>query len=204
MINRVQKLYGSIGSHTNSKEQKHGIVVVDTCGGYVKNVFGNTSAKLIILDENVDNKRKIGTIAFKNRVKSYIWLGIVSRYELTDDQQDLLSALGKWLKKNSHGGKLVGEVLFEGEVYPDLEFPNIMKASRAERAYRAIMSSYYAYTMLDEFIDGPGDLICDIMHLCDLCDLPFEDVMDRAMMHYDNEKAEENEYKTQRVLPVHD
>jgi len=71
-------------------------------------------------------------------------------------------------------------------------------------AYRAIMRSDYAYTMIGEFIDGLGDLICDIMHLCDLCDLPFEDVMDRAMMHYDEEKAEEDEYKTQRDLPVHD
>ena len=204
MINRVQKLYGNIGTYMNSKEAKHGLVVVDTCGGYVKNVFGNTAAKLIILDENVDNKRKIGTIAFKDGVKSYIWFGIVSRYQLTDDQWDLLSALGKCLKKNSHGGKLVGEVLFEGEVYPDLEFPNILKASRAELAYRAIMRSNFAYTMLDEFINGPGDLICNIMHLCDLCDLPFEDVMDRAMMHYDNEKAEEDEYKTQRDLPIHD
>ena len=204
MINRVQKLYGSISPYMNSKEPKHGIVVVDTCGGYVKNVLGNTAAKLIILDENVDNKRKIGTIAFKDGVKSYIWFGIVSRYGLTDDQRDLLSVLGKHVKKKSHGGNLIGEVLFEGEVYPKLECPNILKASRAENAYRAIMRSGFAYPMLDEFINGPGDLICSIMHLCDLCDLPFEDVMDRAMMHYDSEKAEEDEYKTQRDLPVHD
>jgi hypothetical protein len=188
----------------DSKEPKHGIVVVDTCGGYVKNVFGNTTAKLIILDENVENKRKIGTIAFKDGVKSYIWFGIVSRYGLTDDQRDLLSALVKHVKKKSHEDKLIGEVLFEGEVYPDLEFPNILKSSGAEYAYRAIMRSDYAYTMIGEFIDGLGDLICDIMHLCDLCDLPFEDVMDRAMMHYDEEKAEEDEYKTQRDLPVHE
>lgn len=204
IIKEVQKLYGGISPCMYSKEPKHGMVVVDTCGGYVKNVFGNTTAKLIILDENVDNKRKIGTVAFKNGVKSYIWFGIVSRYELTDEQKDLLSALAKHVKKKSHEDKLIGEVLFEGEVYLDLEFPNIMKACGAERAYRAIMRSDFAFTMLDEFINGPADLICDIMHLCDLCDLPFEDVMDRAMMYYDEEKAEEGEYKTQRDLPVHD
>jgi len=204
VINGVQKLYGGISPYMDSKEPKHGIVVVETCGGYVKNVIGNTTAKLIILDEKVDNKRKIGTVAFKNGVKSYIWFGIVSRYKLTDEQKDLLSALVKHVKNKSHEDKLIGEVLFEGEVFPNLEFPNIMKACRAERAYRAIMRSDFAFTLLDEFINGPGDLICDIMHLCDLCDLPFEDVMDRAMMHYDEEKAEEGQYETQRDLPIHD
>ena len=203
MIKQVQKLYGS-PIQKKTKGPKHGMVVIDTCGGYIKHVFGSTTAELIILDENVDNKRKIGTISFKDGFKNYIWHGIVYGYELTHDELDLLRVLGKHVKKNPQGGNLIGEVLFRGGVYPDLDLPNILKASMAERAYRAIMRSDFSDTMLEEFINGPGDLICNIMHFCDFCDLPFEDVMDRAMMHYDREIAEEKEYRTQRVLPEFD
>ena len=43
----------------------------------------------------------------------------------------------------------------------------------------------------EDLATNTGDLLCDIMHLCDFENLDFSALLDRARGHYDEECAEE-------------
>jgi hypothetical protein len=176
-------------------------LVLDTCGGHIKTAWGNTDAELIVLDENANNDRKIRKITFGDSVKSLLYYRWVWGQSLSYERRHLLKEIYRHFRKNSQPGTLVGLPVFKAPNDMGLELPNIRKAIAAEKAYRTIMKSDYAHTFLFwDMESGLGDLLCDIRHFCDLNeDVPFEEVERRALMHYDAEIAEEEEFEKEEV-----
>lgn len=202
MICEAQKLYPKLLIGNKCPKTGGKFLVVDTCGGYIKRVYGNAAAELIVLDENADNDRKIGNFAFGDSIRCLLYYGIVWGQALSAKNGRLLKKISTHIEKNQPG-TLIGLPAFHVPDDRDLELPNIRKALHAEIAYRTIMKSEYADTFLsDGETTGVGDLLCDLMHFCDLNeDVPFEAVVRQAFLHYDAEIAQEKEFQKEEVTP---